>query len=56
MGQVILWVFIIAAVAGFIDGTVNAEKIKAKRKAKRRARIKKIRTKFNDFNDDTKPE
>ena len=56
MGQVFLWVFIIAGVAGFINGVVNADKIKAKRKAKRRARVKKVRTKFSNFNDDTRPE
>lgn len=56
MGQVILWVFIIAGVAGAINGVVNAEKIKANRKAKRRERVKKVRTKFSNFNNDTKPE
>ena len=56
MGQVFLWVLIIAGVAGFINGVVNAETIKASRKAKRRARVKKVRTKFSNFNDDTRPE
>lgn len=56
MGQIFLWVFIIAGVAGAINGVVNAEKIKAKRKAKRRERVKKVRTKFSNFNNDTKPE
>ena len=56
MGQIIYIVIVVAITAGLFNGVVNKDKIVDNRKSKRRARVKKVRTKFSNFNNDTKPE